>query len=220
MLTRSLILFACLTVAAGAIARAERSESVPPRAPLAEFPMQMGEWRGVQEPPFEASILRVLGVDEYLTRAYFLPDRSGVGLYIGYYRSQRQGDTMHSPLNCLPGSGWEPISQTYARVPVASGAAGGAPSEITINRYVVQKGLDRQLVLYWYQAHGRVIASEYWSKFYLIRDAVRLNRTDGALVRVIAPVLGDSVDAEARAERLGTAFIQTMFPRLSAYLPQ
>lgn len=180
--------------------------------------MQVDDWRGVQEPPFEASILKVLGVDEYLTRAYFLPNRGGVGLYIGYYRSQRQGDTMHSPLNCLPGSGWEPISQTYARVPVAD--ALGARSEITINRYIVQKGLDRQLVLYWYQAHGRVIASEYWSKFYLIRDAVRLNRTDGALVRVIAPVLGDADDAEARAEQLGTTFIQSMFPRLPAYLPQ
>jgi EpsI family protein len=220
MLNRSLILFACLTLAAGAIARAERSESVPPRAPLAEFPMQMGDWRGVQEPPFEASILKVLGVDEYLTRTYFLRNRSGVGLYIGYYRSQRQGDTMHSPLNCLPGAGWEPISQTYARVPLADGTRDGGQSEITINRYVVQKGLDRELVLYWYQAHGRVIASEYWSKFYLIRDAVRLNRTDGALVRVIAPVLGDSAGAEARAEQLGTAFVQTMFPRLSAYLPQ
>jgi EpsI family protein len=220
MLARSLILFACLTVAAGAIARAERSESVPPRAPLAGFPMLMDDWRGVQEPPFDASILKILGADEYLTRAYFLPNRSGVGLYIGYYRSQRQGDTMHSPLNCLPGSGWEPVSQTYAHVPLAQGATGSGPAEITINRYVVQKGLDRQLVLYWYQAHGRVIASEYWSKFYLIKDAVRLNRTDGALVRVIAPVLGDAPDAEARAEQLGTAFIQTMFPRLPAYLPQ
>jgi EpsI family protein len=220
MLARSLILFVCLTVAAGAIARAERSESVPPRTPLAAFPMHIGDWDGVQEPPFEANILKVLGVDEYLTRAYFLPNRDGVGLYIGYYRSQRQGDTMHSPLNCLPGSGWEPVSQTYARVPLAGAAAGGAPSTITINRYVVQKGLDRQLVLYWYQAHGRVVASEYWSKFYLIRDAVRLNRTDGALVRVIAPILGDGPDAEARAERLGTTFVQTMFPHLAAYLPQ
>jgi EpsI family protein len=127
---------------------------------------------------------------------------------------------MHSPLNCLPGSGCEPISQTYARVPLAGGVNEGGPSAITINRYVVQKGLERQLVLYWYQAHGRVIASEYWSKFYLIRDAVRLNRTDGALVRVIAPVVGDGPDAEARAERLGTAFIQAMFTRLSAYLPE
>jgi len=219
MLTRSVILFVCLTVAAGAIARAERSEPVPPRAPLAEFPMQMGEWRGIQEPPFEASILKVLGADEYLTRAYFRPDRSGVGLYIGYYRSQRQGDTMHSPLNCLPGSGWEPVSQSYAQIPLAAAGDGG-PSEITVNRYVVQKGLDRQLVLYWYQAHGRVIASEYWSKFYLIRDAVQLNRTDGALVRVIAPILGDPREGEPRAERLGTAFVQTMFPRLSAYLPK
>ena len=219
MLARSVVLFACLTITAGAITRAERSEPVPTRAPLSEFPMRMGEWSGVQEPPFEPNILKVLGVDEYITRAYFLPSHAGVGLYIGYYRSQRQGDTMHSPLNCLPGSGWEPVSQTYARIPLPH-SENGDPSEITVNRYVVQKGLERQLVLYWYQAHGRVIASEYWSKFYLINDAVRLNRTDGSLVRVIAPVLGDAQDAEARAEQLGTAFIQTLFPRLSTYLPR
>ncbi len=200
MLTRSLILFACLTLAAGAIARAERSESVPPRAPLAAFPMQIGEWRGVQEPPFEASILKVLGVDEYLTRAYFRAEsrrRRAVHRVLPKPASGR-----HDALAAQLPAGLR-MGADLANVRAHPGGRrrrGRRPLEITINRYVVQKGLDRQLVLYWYQAHGRVIASEYWSKFYLIRDAVRLNRTDGALVRVIAPVLGDARDAEARAE--------------------
>jgi EpsI family protein len=219
MLNRAAILFGCLTLATVAIARAERTEPVPIRAPLKDFPMQMAGWQGVQEPPFEPNILRVLGVDDYLTRVYYTPTRAGVGLYIGYYKSQRQGDTMHSPLNCLPGSGWEPLSQAVANVQV-SRSEGMAPSEITINRYVVQKGLERQMVLYWYQAHGRVVASEYWSKFYLIRDAVRLNRTDGALVRVIAPILGDSTTDAARAEGVARGFVQTVFPKLTQFLPE
>ena len=219
MLTRAAILFACLTLAAGAIARAERSEPVPIRAPLSDFPMQMSGWRGVQEPPFEPNILRILGVDDYLTRAYFTSARAGVGLYIGYYKSQRQGDTMHSPLNCLPGAGWEPMSQSFTSVQVQR-SEGTPPSDITINRLLVQKGLDRQMVLYWYQAHGRVVASEYWSKFYLIRDAVRLNRTDGAMVRVISPILGESAEDESRAEGLGKGFVQTLFPKLTQFLPE
>jgi EpsI family protein len=178
--------------------------------------MQIGDWRGVQEPAFDANILAVLGVDDYLTRAYFAPDRSGVGLYIGYYGSQRQGDTMHSPLNCLPGAGWEPVSQTMMPVSIAADTSGAA-SQIVVNRYVIQKGLDRQLVLYWYQSHGRVVASEYWGKYYLIRDAMRMNRTDGALVRVIAPVNGD--EGEPNAEASAVRFVKAMFPLLGSYLP-
>jgi len=178
--------------------------------------MQIGDWRGVQEPPFDANILAVLGVDDYLTRAYFAPDRSGVGLYIGYYGSQRQGDTMHSPLNCMPGAGWEPLSQTMMPLSVAADTSGAA-SHIVINRYVIQKGLDRQLVLYWYQSHGRVVASEYWGKYYLVRDAMRLNRTDGALVRVIAPIVGD--EGESNAEGTAVRFVKAMFPLLGSYLP-
>jgi EpsI family protein len=179
--------------------------------------MQLEDWRGVQEPPIEASILAVLGVDDYLTRAYFNPDRSGAGLYIGYYGSQRQGDTMHSPLNCLPGSGWEPISKSFMPISIPAGGHGASNSEIVVNRYVVQKGLERELVVYWYQSHGRVVASEYWGKFYLIRDAVRLNRTDGSLVRVVTPILGD--DGDASAERTAVGFVKVLFPVLSAYLP-
>jgi EpsI family protein len=124
---------------------------------------------------------------------------------------------MHSPLNCLPGAGWEPVSKAPLSVAVPGASPDAPDPEIVINRYVIQKGIDRELVLYWYQSHGRVVASEYWGKFYLVRDAVRLNRTDGALVRVIAPIVGD--DGEGRAEATAVQFIQTLFPALSGYLP-
>jgi EpsI family protein len=214
VLIRAVIVFACLAGGAGAIARAERYEAVPVRTPFARFPMQVGEWRGVQEPPMDQHVLDVLGVNDYLTRAYFRPDKSGVGLYIGYWESQRQGDTIHSPLNCLPGAGWTPVSKTIIDVP--SGVADG---RIEVNRYVVRKGLDTQMILYWYQSHGRVIASEYWSRLFLIRDAVRLNRTDGSMVRVIAPVSPNVENGEAAAERTAAQFIRSLFPLLNNYLP-
>jgi EpsI family protein len=214
---RVLALFVCLIVSAGAIARADRAEIVPPRQSLDHLPLEINEWKGVQQPPFTKDILAILGVDDYVTRAYFTPAREGAGLYIGYYESQRQGDTMHSPQNCLPGAGWEPVSTGRMNLTVPASPAGGT-TNISINRYMIQKGLDRQLVLYWYQAHGRVIASEYWGKIYLVTDAFRLNRTDGALVRVIVPAAqGDQ--AEAIAEATAVKFVNALFPLLPDYLP-
>jgi len=214
MVTRAAILFCCLVGGAVVIASANRSEERIARLPFAQFPMQIEEWQGAAQPPIEPKVLAVLGVDDYLTRAYYTPDRSAIiGLYLGYYGSQRQGDTMHSPLNCLPGAGWAPLSNTRISIPVPG------DSEIVVNRYIIQKGLDRQLVLYWYQSHGRVVASEYWSKLFLIRDAVRLNRTDGAIVRVIAPIPVGSEDGGEAAERIATRFVRVLYPTLSPYLP-
>jgi EpsI family protein len=220
MLKRLVVLTLCLTVGAVLVARADRPEPVPSRTRFDVFPMQLGDWQGKQNPPLPPFILEALGVDDYLARAYFKPDRSSVGVYVGYYGSQRQGDTMHSPQNCLPGAGWEPVSNTMLTLSVPDGAGTRA---IAVNRYLIRKGLDRQLVLYWYQSRGRVVASEYWSKFYLIRDAVRMNRTDGALVRVIAPIassgIGENPEDEQRAERVATSFVQQLFPALRGYLP-
>ena len=97
-----------------------------------------------------------------------------MGLYIGYFRTQRTGATIHSPKNCLPGAGWQPVvSETY-QLSLDDGR------KVPINLYVIRKDLDQEIVLYWYQSHGRVVASEYWGKFYMVYDAMRLNRTDAA----------------------------------------
>ena len=135
-----------------------------------------------------------------------------VGLYVGYYRSQRQGDTIHSPMNCLPGAGWVPVDAGRSRI----AAAGGG--DVEVNRYLIQKGEDRQVALYWYEGRGRTVASEYWSKAYLVWDAASRNRTDGALVRVLSPVArGESTaDAARRAE----AFAARLLPLLPAYVPR
>ena len=228
MIGRATILFACFLVGAGVIARASHSEPTPIRQSFALFPITLGEWRGIADPPFDSRTLAVLGADDYLARTYFRSinrgaragsGRYGVGLYLGYYRSQRQGDTIHSPLNCLPGSGWEPVSKSTLRISVTPRP--GAPAlDVDVNRFVIEKGLERDVVLYWYQSHGRVVASEYVSKLFLVRDAVLLNRSDGALVRVIAPVPQRENDGEAWAEGEARTFVQTMFPRLADFLPE
>jgi EpsI family protein len=215
MRTRVVILLICLLTAAAVVARADRYEQIPPRTTFDLFPMKIGGWSGEQEAPFSARVLEVLGLDDYVTRAYFAPDRAAVGLYIGYWKSQRTGDTIHSPQNCLPGAGWEPTSQRIMDVPDVRTPGATVP----VNRLVIQKGLDKQLVIYWYQAHGRIVASEYWSKFYLVTDAVRMNRTDGAIVRLIAPVPGNSAADEQATERTILRFLNDLLPQLDTFLP-
>lgn len=213
--TRAAVLCLMLGATSVFLANARKSEAPISRTTFESFPMTLQSWRAVNDPPLEDDILKVLGVDDYASRIYYKPDGAAVGLYMGYYNSQRQGDTIHSPMNCLPGAGWEPVQED--RLTIAN--ADGAGRDITVNRYVVQKGLERQLVLYWYQSRGRVVASEYWSKFYLIHDAMRSNRTDGALVRVIAPIAVGADDNGAAAEKLAEQFVRALFPVLPSYLP-
>ena len=214
-LTRALAVCLLLVATTLFLANARKAEVAEPRADLDGFPMQIESWQAVVDPPMDEDVLKVLGVDDYLSRVYYQPDGAAVGLYMGYYGSQRQGDTIHSPLNCLPGAGWEPVSDGRLTIRDVDGRG----RTVTVNRYIVQKGLDQQLVLYWYQSHGRVIASEYTSKLFLIHDAIRLNRTDGSLVRVIAPIRVDASDHGAAAERLAEQFVRVVFPLLPSYLP-
>jgi EpsI family protein len=216
MRVRIIVLLISMLAAAGAVTRADRQENVPLRKSFSSFPFAVGDWRGKLQPPLDDNVLAVLGVDDYLTRAYFSKTAGeGVGLYVGYWQSQKQGDTIHSPQNCLPGAGWLPVSQGSLAIDWPSGGS----SQSRVNRYVIQKGLDRQLVLYWYQSHGRIVASEYMGKFFLVADAVRLNRTDGAVVRVITPILGDSTEAERQAEARSVDFVRTLLPVLGEFLP-
>jgi EpsI family protein len=215
-ITRAVVLCVLLAGTTVFLANARAAEVAVTRTAFDTFPMNIGTWKAVNDPPLDADILRVLGVDDYLSRIYYGAQGKAAGLYIGFYGSQRQGDTIHSPLNCLPGAGWEPVKQ--GRLLIAN--ADGQGRDITVNRYIVQKGLERQLVLYWYQSHGRVVASEYWSKFHLIQDSIRLNRTDGSMVRVISPINPRATDDGAEAERIAEEFVRAIFPLLPDYLPQ
>jgi EpsI family protein len=192
-----------------------RQELVPPRESFARFPQQIGRWTGSKAPDFDTEVLEILGVDDYLNWVVRRQD-AVVGLYVGYWATQRHGDTMHSPMNCLPGSGWEPLGRDTIAIPVVTDAG---PRSMTVNRIIIQKGLDRQLVLYWYQSHQRVVASEYAGKVYTVLDAIRHNRSDAAMVRVVTPLRANSLAAEAEAERTATEFVQELAPQLTRFLP-
>ena len=217
IIARSLVVTACLVVTASMLGAMTRTEAITLRQPLSTLPRNVGAWESLDIQAFDARLLAVLRVDDYVNRAYVAPGRPWVGLYVGYYQSQRQGQAIHSPLNCMPGAGWQPIGRTRVTIPVPAG--GGAPeNHAEINRLIVQKGLDRQLVLYWYQAHGRMVASEYWGKIYTVVDAIRLNRSDGALVRVIVPISTEDAADEQAAERAALEFVSVILPALSQRL--
>ena len=166
---------------------------------LKNFPAQMGNWKQQgSDMRFDAETEKVLRADDYLSRNYAAPDGRIISFYVGYYASQRTGATYHSPLNCLPGAGW--ILTDIGRISIKP--AGGRPA-FEVNRYVVQNGNDRALMLYWYEGRGRPLASEYWGKIYTVVDSVRRRRSDGAMVRVMVP-LGNSQD-EAQATAIEVA---------------
>jgi EpsI family protein len=183
-------------------------ERIVAREPLHNLPYQLAYWRG-EERPLQPQIVEAVSVTDYTNRLYSDPAAEPILLYIGYYASQRTGSTIHSPKNCLPGAGWDPIRSGYATVSLTAGQA------IVVNEYVIQRDQDKQLVFYWYQGRGRVTASEYSGKFWMVADAISRNRTDGALIRIITPIRNG--DAEARARLV--AFTQALVPHLNEVIP-
>lgn len=196
-----------LTVAFHTVSHGEK---IPIHRPLSSFPRTIGAWQG-QDVRLDPRLTDTLKADDVLARVYSGAGIPPVGLYIAYFQSQRQGQTIHSPKNCLPGSGWTPLRSKRETVMVGEG------QEVNLNRYVIQNGLDRQLVLYWYQSHGRTIASEYAARMDMVVGAVRLNRTDGALIRIALPIEGDD---EGEAAKIARDFLGGIYPHLKEHIPQ
>jgi EpsI family protein len=193
------------------------AEPSPVKKPFSQFPLLISErWQG-KEVGLDKEIVNTLKLSDYMMRVYVGLDENEeneeevtpVWLYVGYYQSQRTGSTYHSPKNCLPGAGWQFEESSEASVMVAEN------TQIVINRALVRKGADRQLILYWYQDRGRIIASEYWAKGYMVWDAVMKHRTDGALVRVSVPVM----TTPDEAYRTGLAFVTDIWPLLHDHMP-
>jgi EpsI family protein len=213
MMTRVFILCGCLLGGSACIAWANRSAPVPARTSLDSFPLELGTWQGQDAGRFSDQIMEVLRVDDYANRYYASPGTPALSLYIGYYLSQHQGDSIHSPLNCLPGAGWNPVKREYLEIQAGD-------TKIKVNRIVILKGLEKQVVLYWYQSHGRVMASEYQAKFYTILDAMRTGRTDAALVRIVSEARSLEPAAEDEACRHAIDFARTIYPLLNRYIPE
>lgn len=179
---RTAVIAAMLLVCALFLQFRGRIETVPKFESLDRFPLELSGWQG-RDLAMADDVRAALGAGIFLSRAYLDPSNpvEPVGLFLAYFPSQRTGDTMHSPRHCLPGAGWVFTESRRTEL------AGPNAQPILANEYVISKGAEKQLVLYWYQAHGRGVASEYWAKFYLVADAIRMNRTDGALVRITTP---------------------------------
>jgi EpsI family protein len=209
----SRILTAALVLQGGLYyAVSSRAENVPSVSPLATFPSNAGQWETVRELPIEKAVQDVLRADDTLNRVYAARSGASASLFIAFFKTQRFGQAPHSPKNCLPGSGWEPIETGTVTVPVA-----GRTDPVTINRYVVAHGNSRSVVLYWYHSHERVIASEYWAKFWLVADAVRHNRSDTALVKIVIPVEGNH-DAKGATD-VGVNLVQSIFADVERQFP-
>lgn len=205
----ALIVSAILLFQAGLLYSSIRPENLPVSRPLAQLPAELGSWSLVQENAVDQETQDVLQADDLLNRVYISGNRAA-SLFVAAFRSQRTGKAPHSPKNCLPGSGWEPLSSGMATIDTGLG------TPITVNRYIISHGNDRAVVLYWYQSRDRVIASEYTAKFWTVADAIRLNRTDTALVRVLVPVADHDEDTAAQT---AYAFVRSFFGTLKSYLP-
>jgi EpsI family protein len=188
-----------------------RSEFIPPHQKLASFPQTVGNWTGQNE-GISPDILEVLGPGDFLARSFEnrSPAVPRTSLFVAYFPSQRFGSTVHSPKNCLPGTGWTVLESNTVNISLA----GNKP--FPANRYLIAMGAERQLVLYWYWAHGRSSASEYRAKLYLIEDSIRLNRSDGSLIRFNTQL--QQGESEAAAEQRLISLAAEVVPVLSSYL--
>ena len=194
-MTRALIVAAVL---ASTTALTRPRTDVPPMpAAVASLPYAIGTWRGAEATPLDARTMSELGADAYITRTYVTSAQAPVDLYVAYYAQQRPATSIHSPLHCLPGTGWEPSE--VSTVDLGAGTA---------RRMVIQKNLDRALVLYWYAIHGRTLGSEIASKLFLLHDSLRFHRNDAALVRIVVPIIGSVADADREA----AGFAQALLP--------
>ena len=189
-----------------------QNEVFPPRQPLSSLPAQIDNWAGTDE-AIDQETLDILGKGEFLQRDYAdaSQQQPDIDLFIAYYPSQKPGDTIHSVLHCIWGSGFVPERRQLIGLAFPSGT-------FPVNRLVIKKGLDRQLVLYWFEAHGRAVANEYRLKYYLVADSIHLHRSDGALIRLLTPMdPGESADAaQARVMKLGSQLL----PLLDNYIPR
>jgi EpsI family protein len=204
---RTLITALALVVGIFVTQSVRPKNAAAPQRPLREFPSDIG-FSHSEDRPFENQVVRAIGADDYINRIY-VGSNLPIELYIGYYKDQRTGDRIHSPKNCLPGSGWAPVHSTRIQI----GNVDGAP--VVVNGFLVAQGAKRDMVLYWYQSHGRIIASEYHAKFWLVADALNNRTADGAIVRIWTTAADGEPTSQARA----VEFARRVYPQVAKFLP-
>lgn len=216
--SRPLIAVAALSVATSLawFAAPQAQPAEVGRKDFALFPMQMADWVGVRGAPLEPEIERVLAADDYISANFRAPGKSApVDLWMAYYKKQTQGQAIHSPEVCLPGGGWEmfDIEPTEITLPESTGFP-----PFHLNRAIIQKGESQQLVYYWFEQAGRRLTNDFVAKGWVVWDSATRGRTDGALVRLVTPIVPQQ-GVEAADARL-QGFLADMMPRLGAYIPE
>ncbi len=185
-----------------------QSEKVMPNKDFSSFPLKIDGWIG-EKSKLDEKVYNILGVEDYILANYRSPGNDIVNLYVGYYQSQKEGDIIHSPKNCMPGAGWNITETAIETIQFPNNI------DTPVLKLVLMKGSQKQLVLYWFQSRGRIIASEYAQKLWLVYDSIVKNRTDGSFVRLIAPV---SKDEETTLTTLKN-FAEKIYPHLNTYIP-
>lgn len=181
---------------------------VPILRPLKEFPVKIDDWVGTTH-FFSKEVYDNLGVDDSILRNYRDNEGNLISLYIGYYDSQKEGEIIHSPKNCMLGSGWQPIDISGIEIDLPS-------KKMVASKMIVEKGLRKEVVLYWYQSGNRVIANEYLQRLYFIWDAIRYDKTNAAFIRFTSPVIDNDY---AKTIQLEVEFIKKVIPILNNFLP-
>ncbi len=210
MKIRILILLLCFAFSGYVIHHTNTVKPVPIKKPLAEFPRQLGEWKVEKIIPSSASVVQMLGVTDYINYEFVNPAGRHINFYVGYYHAVGVDGAYHSPKNCLPGGGWGIASEKKITLPVSNNGTA------TVTEMIIQNGPEKQVVFYWYQNRGRIIASEYWEKIYLVLDALLKHRRDGAFVRIMAPCHKDSIQS---TEREMQRFSAEVLEELRRFLP-
>ena len=184
---------------------------IPERTAFAQFPSTLGGWTG-RSSSLEKQVEHFLGLTDYVLSDFARADNRTVNLYVAYYASQRKGVSPHSPQVCIPGDGWHIVD--FQRTGYADQARGVS---LPFNRVVIERGGQKQIVYYWFQQRGRAVANEYVSKFRLLADAIYLNRTDGALIRLTTPVYSGETEQEGDTRLQG--FVHDLLPPMTQFLP-
>lgn len=203
------IIVLLLLSTAGLATLFSHSERIKPNRPFSQFPNEIGDWSGVTS-QMDEKVYNILGVEDYIIANFSKGPGQTVNFYVGFYQSQSKGDLIHSPKNCMPGSGWN-IVQSSA-IPIRLPKSG---KTIKIARLLLNKDGQKQIVYYWFHSRGRIISSEYMQKIWLVLDSITKNRTDGSFVRLIAPVIKNEADTEV----LLTQFADEVYPVLNQFIP-
>ena len=212
MTYKKIIIIALIMVVTTIVLRfSNHSEIIKPNKPFETFPMNVGEWNGSTS-KFDQKVYDILGVEDSILASYQDNEGDSIQLYVGFYQSQKEGDLIHSPKNCMPGSGWNILKTSIETVDVGRD---DNVKNIDVIKLILGKGHEQQVVLYWFQSRGRIIASEYMQKVWLVIDSITKRRTDGSFVRLISPV----VENEDRTLKLLKGFTKDIYPILNEYIP-